>query len=164
MEEQIKRSHETAQQTFESHRKDVNSVDLKTTTTLLSDSFNSEYEKLYSQTMVARPDMDSLMKQFEESRSDLVKHDVTLERKCTDILQQLTQTTWRHLKYKTLNGLEAYFDTESKHIWIVDTKKIRDGAYKPEEQDLYDDIIKTNGLSSDMFDYETQPIGFMFPL
>ena len=160
LEEQIRKQKEVAQASYETVQKSA----VMTPPVNYSTSMNRDYEQMYMDIMQQRPDVDSYVKSYETSRQQLLDHNKRLENKCKDELVKLETITWRKLRWQTLSGDVAYWDTENNHIWVINSNKIKDGGYKPETVAQFNEIITTSGIQSnrDLFDYVKQPIGYMF--
>ena len=162
LEAQIRKQKEAAQASYESDKKAAVMAPPPDHHT----SMNSVYEEMYMDAMKQRTDVDSFVKEYEASRQVILEHNKRIENRCKDVLQTLETTIWRKLRWQTASGEVAYWDTETNHIWVINTNKIQDGGYKPQTVAQMNEIIDAGGLQSNrsLFNHESQPNGYMFEI
>ena len=102
------------------------------------------YEDARKQIESLKPNMESLMRQFEESRKVITASDADLELKCKKVLESMIQTkVWKQIEM-TLSDVNTFWDTEHNHLWTMDISKLRNGAWKPEKR-VYDNLLNQHG-------------------
>ena len=136
---------------------------LKDGTNILPDSFNTEYEKMYQEVTQKRPDINSLMKSYEDGIKEIVEHEQRQEASCRQMFATLQSSTWSLIS-QTLSGINTYHDSENNYIWQIDEKKIRNGAWKPEQNEYNRIVNERFGSRRRHFIYLQQPNGYMFEL
>lgn len=122
------------------------------------------YEDARKQIESLKPNMEKLMRQFEDSRKAITESDTELESKCRKILETMIETKlWKRIQ-STSDNVNTFWDTEHNHLWMMDTSKLRNGAWKPEKRS-YDNLLNQHNelrLIKSNFVYNSQSNGYMF--
>lgn len=164
IEEQIQRQKELAIKQQEE--------DIKQNTELIKQMIHNDsqisdvqtYEDARKQIESLKPNMEELMRQFEDSRKVMTASDVDLELKCKKVLETMIETKlWKRIQ-ATSDNVNTFWDTEHNHLWTMDVSKLRNGAWKPEKR-VYDNMLNQHSelrLIKSTFVYNSQPNGYMF--
>lgn len=122
------------------------------------------YEDARKQIESLKPNMEELMRQFEDSRKVITESDTELESKCRKVLETMVETKlWKRIQI-TSDNVNTFWDMEHNHLWMMDVSKLRNGAWKPEKR-TYDNLLNQHNelrLIKSNFVYNSQPNGYMF--